>query len=142
MTIDCSICKATTFANIGFIKSVSPILDFNMVEKESIWKTDIDKQQQQSKHNEISKALENENEGYLNNQIHYSQQQDTRGIKKGVKIKLDCEFCKGPISANPYVYRFANYERFFCCKGCMSDYKRKYAVRIESIIRKFEEREI
>lgn len=51
--------RFTRLANIGFIKSVSPILDFNMVEKESIWKTEIDKQQQQSKHNEISKALEN-----------------------------------------------------------------------------------
>jgi Lrp/AsnC family leucine-responsive transcriptional regulator len=39
-----------------------------------------------------------------------------RELKKGLKIKMDCEFCKGPISASPHVYRFANYERFFCCK--------------------------
>ena len=30
---------------------------------------------------------------------HQEQQQDnTFKIKKGLKIKLDCEFCKGPIS--------------------------------------------
>jgi hypothetical protein len=39
------------------------------------------------------------------------------------------------------VFRFANYERFFCCTGCMSGYKNKYAGRIESIKRKFEGRE-
>jgi hypothetical protein len=70
------------------------------------------------------------------------QQQDSKlKIKKGLKIKLDCEFCKGPISANLHVFRFANYERFFCCTGCMSGYKQKYAGRIESIKRKFEGRE-
>jgi hypothetical protein len=52
-------------------------------------------------------------------------------------IKLDCEFCKGPILANPHVFKFANYERFFCCTGCMARYRQKYAGRIESIKRKF-----
>ena len=72
-----------------------------------------------------------------------SHQQGSSGfkIKRGLKIKLDCEFCKGPISASPHVYKFANYERFFCCTGCMSGYKKKYAGRIESIKRKFEGRE-
>jgi hypothetical protein len=62
-------------------------------------------------------------------------------IKKGMKIKLDCEFCKGPIVGHLHVFKFANYERFFCCTGCTSGYKQKYAGRIESIKRKFERRE-
>ena len=62
-------------------------------------------------------------------------------IKRGLKINLDCEFCEGPITGNPHVYRFADYERFFCCKGCLSGYKQKYTGRIESIKRKFDERE-
>ena len=33
-------------------------------------------------------------------------------IKKGIKIKLDCEFCKGPINGHPHIFKFANYERF------------------------------
>jgi Lrp/AsnC family leucine-responsive transcriptional regulator len=38
-------------------------------------------------------------------------------------------------------FRFANYEQFFCCTVCRSSYREKYAGRIESIKRKFEERE-
>jgi hypothetical protein len=60
---------------------------------------------------------------------------DKSKIKKGMKIKLDCEFCQGPVLGNPYVFKFANYERFFCCTGCMSGYKKKYAGRIDSIKR-------
>ena len=45
-----------------------------------------------------------------------------------------------PISIHPYVFQVCNFERFFCCAGCMSDYKQKYAGRIESIKRKFEGR--
>jgi Archaeal TRASH domain len=62
-------------------------------------------------------------------------------IKKGMKIKLDCEFCHGAILDSPHVFKFANYERFFCCTACMSGYKKKYAGRIESIKRRYEERE-
>jgi Lrp/AsnC family leucine-responsive transcriptional regulator len=69
----------------------------------------------------------------------YQQESSKFKIKRGLKIKLNCEFCKGPISANPHVYRFANHERFFCCTGCMSGYKKKYAGRIESIKRRFKE---
>jgi hypothetical protein len=86
------------------------------------------------------KATDNENN--KNNKQGFNWQQNSRfKIKKGLKIKLDCEFCKGPISANPHVFRFANFERFFCCTGCMSGYKQKYAGRIESIKRRFQGRE-
>jgi hypothetical protein len=40
-----------------------------------------------------------------------------------------------------YVFKFANFDRFFCCARCMSDYKQKYAGRIEAIKRKFEGKE-
>ncbi|MGH9985569.1 MAG: winged helix-turn-helix transcriptional regulator [Nitrososphaeraceae archaeon] len=107
--------------NVGFIRSVSPIFDFGIVEENTL-----------------------ENESQFKNKKQYNlqhlQQQlkDAKSrIKKGVKIKLDCEFCKGPIAGHLHVFRFANYERFFCCTGCMSGYKQKYAGRIESIKRKF-----
>jgi Lrp/AsnC family leucine-responsive transcriptional regulator len=73
--------------------------------------------------------------------VHQQLEYANSRIKKGIKIKLDCEFCKGPIAGHAHVFRFANYERFFCCTGCMSGYKQKYAGRIESIIRKFEEKD-
>jgi hypothetical protein len=89
-------------------------------------------------------VIENEEERKKKNQYHQLQQQKQGSryrIKRGLKIKLDCKFCKGPVLGDPQVFRFANYERFFCCTGCMSGYKNKYAGRIESIKRKFEGRE-
>lgn len=127
--------------NVGFIKSVSPILDFDIVEG-NIVRPDLQKD-----NNGNTIVIENEHktnkEKQYNNQQQQQQQQDTKKfrIKKGIKIKLDCEFCKGPITGDPHVFRFANYERFFCCTACMSDYKQKYAGRIESIKSKFEGKE-
>jgi DNA-binding Lrp family transcriptional regulator len=127
--------RFTRLVNVGFIKSVSPIFDFDMVEKENLLKPTLE---DENKGDEDSRAKEDENRKN-NNNLRIIQQQDGRlKLKKGLKIKLDCEFCKGPIISHPHVFRFANYERFFCCTGCMSGYKQKYAGRIESIKRKFE----
>jgi len=111
--------------NVGFIKSVSPIFDFGVVEERIL---DNGDQNKNTEHN---------NSQFLQQQLGGVKSR----IKKGIKIKLDCEFCKGPIAGHPHVFRFANYERFFCCTGCMSGYKQKYAGRIESIKRKFEGKE-
>jgi DNA-binding Lrp family transcriptional regulator len=124
--------------NVGFIKSVSPILDFDIVER------DVVKPELQRGNNGNSKVIDNEDKTTKKKQYNNQQEQlqDTKyRIKKGIKIKLDCEFCKGPITGDPHVFRFANYERFFCCTSCMSGYKQKYAGRIESIKRKFEGKE-
>ena len=123
--------------NVGFIKSVSPIFDSSLIENENILRPELGKQQNGSVGDKVT---ENQNEGNSNNNKRLSQQQSNRfKIKKGLKIKINCEFCKGPVLAGPHVYKFANYERFFCCTGCMSGYKKKYAGRIESIKRRFEE---
>jgi len=111
--------------NVGFVRSVSPIFDFGIVEE---------------------RVLENEDRSKNKKQysLQHLQQQlrDAKSrIKKGMKIKVDCELCEGPIAGHPHVFKFANYERFFCCTGCFSGYKQKYAGRIESIIRKFEGKE-
>jgi DNA-binding Lrp family transcriptional regulator len=124
--------------NVGFIKSVSPILDFDIVER------DVVKPELQKGNNGNSKVIDNEDKTTKKKQYNNQQKQlqDTKyRIKKGIKIKLDCEFCKGPITGDPHVFRFANYERFFCCTSCMSGYKQKYGGRIESIKRKFEGKE-
>jgi DNA-binding Lrp family transcriptional regulator len=125
--------------NVGFIKSVSPILDFDIVEG------NIVKPESQNDNNGNSIVIENEHKTKKKKQYNnqQQQQQDTKKfrIKKGIKIKLHCEFCKGPITGDPHVFRFANYERFFCCTACMSGYKQKYAGRIESIKRNFEGKE-
>jgi DNA-binding Lrp family transcriptional regulator len=108
--------------NIGFIRSVSPIFDFGVVE-------DMELENEYQRRNKKQYNLK-----YLQQQLRDAKSR----IKKGMKIKLDCEFCKGPITGHTHVFKFANYERFFCCNGCMSGYKQKYAGRIKSIVRKFE----
>jgi DNA-binding Lrp family transcriptional regulator len=127
--------RFTRLVNVGFIKSVSPTFDFDIIENENILESTLE--DEQNKESEDSKAKK---DGIRkNDKLKINQQQDGRlKIKKGLRIKLDCEFCKGPIISHPHVFRFANYERFFCCTGCMSGYKQKYAGRIESIKRKFE----
>jgi Archaeal TRASH domain len=62
-----------------------------------------------------------------------NQKQFQKKIKKGVKIMLNCDFCEGSVAGNPHVLKFANYERFFCCSSCKSEYKKKYGGRIEAI---------
>jgi DNA-binding Lrp family transcriptional regulator len=131
--------RFTRLVNIGFIKSVSPILNFDIIENENILNLEL---KREHKSNDNLKLLENENNKNKNNKPRINQQQDIKSkIKKGLKIKLDCDFCKGPIMSHPHIFRFANYERFFCCTGCLSGYKQKYSGRIESIKRKFGERE-
>jgi DNA-binding Lrp family transcriptional regulator len=91
--------------NVGFIKSISPIINLQKIEKSApIAKLQVDNQ------NQIQKK-----------------------IKKGTKIILDCDFCQGSIAGNPHVLKFASYERFFCCNSCKSEYKKKYGGRIEAI---------
>jgi DNA-binding Lrp family transcriptional regulator len=91
--------------NVGFIKSVTPIVDLQKIEKNiSISEMQAD-----------------------------NQKQFQKKIKKGVKIMLNCDFCEGSVAGNPHVLKFANYERFFCCSSCKSEYKKKYGARIEAL---------
>jgi DNA-binding Lrp family transcriptional regulator len=99
--------------NIGFIKAVIPIIDLEKV--------------QQNK--EISELR---TEGY-DNQYQQNQKKIKSSIKNGLKIMMSCDFCHGSIAGDPQVMKFANYERFFCCTSCKSEYKRKYGGRIEAI---------
>jgi Lrp/AsnC family leucine-responsive transcriptional regulator len=122
--------------NVGFLKSVSPIFDSSLVENEN-FKPELNKKQESGVKD--SGSIEKPGDGDSNNKPLYQQESSKFKIKRGLKIKLNCEFCKGQIPTNPHVYRFANHERFFCCTGCMSGYKKKYEGRIESIKRRFKE---
>jgi DNA-binding Lrp family transcriptional regulator len=96
--------------NIGFIKSVSPIIDFKKVDYiDNLATNNIILQSIQNK-----KVSENK-------------------IKEGMVIQLKCDFCRGPISGQTHVLKFANFERFFCCTECRFAYKKKYSGRIEAL---------
>jgi DNA-binding Lrp family transcriptional regulator len=99
--------------NIGFIKSISPILDFKKVDYSDDLVFD----------NMLLQATKNKRE-----ELEIS-------IKKGIGIQLKCDFCRGPISGKAHVFKFANFERFFCCTECRSAYKKKYSGRIETLMK-------
>ncbi|MDQ5869026.1 MAG: AsnC family transcriptional regulator [Thermoproteota archaeon] len=81
--------------NVGFIKAVIPIIDFEKVQ-----------------HNNSISDLQTE--AYVN-QNHHNLKKIKSSIKKGLKIMMSCDFCHGSIAGDPEVLKFANYERFFCC---------------------------
>jgi Lrp/AsnC family leucine-responsive transcriptional regulator len=95
--------------NIGFIQGVVPLIDFGKIDKTKTI-------------HELSAA---------------SKIPLLKNIKKGMQIILDCDYCHGAIAGAPQVFKFANYERFFCCVSCKSEYKRKYGGRIQAIIENY-----
>ena len=103
--------------NIGLIKSVRPEIDLSKVysrkKNKSIEEETIKQLEEQKKHFHVK--VEN------------------------MKVKMQCEYCGGPIHAKPKVLEFANFQRFFCCAGCKNHYKEKYEGRIQSIVEQYKE---
>jgi len=95
--------------NIGLIKSITPIID--------ITKLDTPSKKQLEECQCLTKAPE-------------------VNLTTNISVKMSCDYCDGPVSNKPQVFKFANIERFFCCNTCKSSYKEKYKGRIESLIRK------
>jgi ribosome-binding protein aMBF1 (putative translation factor) len=56
-----------------------------------------------------------------------------------MKVKMQCEYCGGPINGKPKILEFANFQRFFCCIGCKNNYREKHASRIQSIVEQYKE---
>jgi DNA-binding Lrp family transcriptional regulator len=104
--------------NIGLIKSVKPEIDLSKVDsrkKNQFFGEETIKQlEQQKKHFHVK-------------------------LEKNMKVKMQCEYCGGPIHAKPKVLEFANFQRFFCCIGCKNNYREKYAGRIQSIVEQYKE---
>jgi len=118
--------------NMGVIKSISPIVDLDKVEYNYEYRNDENKQKlanprQQKQLMMLVKRMKISNEDILN---------IASRLKMGMSVKLNCDYCKNPILAKLHVFKFANYERFFCCNECRMAYKRKYGGRIQSIRKK------
>lgn len=56
-------------------------------------------------------------------------------VKPGVAVNLTCNYCRGEIPKEPKILRFGDYERYFCCKSCLTLYKEKYRHRIKALSR-------
>ncbi len=121
--------------NVGFIKGVIPLFDFNQIDKDE----EDNLTQIQSIKNDITTKKEEEEGNNANEDIFKLETDKIKtGITRGLAIKMVCNFCDGPISGKPKVLKFADIERFFCCVSCKSGYSEKYRGRIESIKRKYE----
>jgi DNA-binding Lrp family transcriptional regulator len=104
--------------NIGLIKSVKPEIDLSKVNREK---------KNQFFREETIKQLEEQKKHF-----HVKVEDD-------MKVKMQCEYCGGPIHAKPKVLEFANLQRFFCCVTCKNNYREKHAGRIESIVDQYKE---
>ncbi len=97
--------------NIGLIKSISPVIDSTNV---------VNEQKEQV-------------------QISSSHESQDLNLQSGMSVKMKCDLCDGPIGDKPHVFKFANFERFFCCNTCKTQFKEKNRGRIQSIIEKTKE---
>jgi len=97
--------------NIGLIKSISPVIDSTNI---------VNKQKKQVK-------------------VLDSHESQDVNLKSGMSVKMECDLCDGIIGDKPHVFKFANFERFFCCNTCKTQYKEKNRGRIQSIIEQTKE---
>ena len=117
--------------NIGFIKGVLPIFDFEKVESGG-------RKEKNHAHLENLKENVKRRRTIHNNNLKEEIRTIQKKILGGLAINIVCDFCEGPVHDKPKILKFANIERFFCCNSCKSGYSQKYHGRIESIKRKYE----
>jgi DNA-binding Lrp family transcriptional regulator len=118
--------------NVGFIKGVLPVFDFDKV---NTTQEDIIQIQSINKDIVIKEKDFDKNE---NKNIFEDIDDMEKKIIHGLAIDLICDYCHGPIFDKPKVLKFADLERFFCCNSCKIGYNEKYKGRIESIKRRYE----
>lgn len=104
--------------NIGLIKSVKPEIDLSKVNR--------GKKSQFFGGEETIKQLE-------------EQKKHFHVKVENMKVKMQCEYCGGPINSKPKVLEFANFQRFFCCTGCKNQHKEKHEGRIQSLVDQYKE---
>jgi DNA-binding Lrp family transcriptional regulator len=121
--------------NIGFIKGVLPVFDFEKVQ--TVAKGEMNFIQLEKLKENVNKR-KNILRSNQNNTLKQEIQEIQKKISSGIAINIVCDYCDGPVHGKPKILKFANIERFFCCTSCKSGYIQKYHGRIESIKRKYE----
>ena len=120
--------------NVGFIKGVLPVFDYNRIDSRGENLVRIQNIKQGIKKEKKENASKNANRDVHKMELDRIQEK----ITSGMAINLECDFCEGPIFNKPKVLKFADIERFFCCSSCKSGYVEKYKGRIESIKKRYE----
>ena len=106
--------------NIGLIKSVKPEIDLSKVTR-----------------GKKSQFLGGGGGGEIFKQLEKQKKHFHVKVVENMKVKMQCEYCGGPINSKPKVLEFANFQRFFCCTGCKNQYKEKHEGRIRSIVEQY-----
>lgn len=121
--------------NVGFIKGVLPVFDFEKIESGEEGKK---KKNNFVQLEDLKENIKKRRNIYQNSNLKEEIREIQKRISSGLAININCDFCKGPVHDKPKILKFANIERFFCCISCKSGYSQKYHGRIESIKRKYE----
>ena len=56
-------------------------------------------------------------------------------MKEGIFLKIKCDYCDNDIFKDTRTLRVGKYERYFCCNSCLTLYKQKYKIKIETMSR-------
>jgi DNA-binding Lrp family transcriptional regulator len=120
--------------NVGFIKGVLPVFDYDRIDDGGENLIQIQNIKQGIKKEKEGNILKNSTMDYHKMELDKIQEK----LASGLAINLECDFCEGPIFNKPKVLKFADIERFFCCSPCKSGYGEKYKGRIESIKKRYE----
>ena len=56
-------------------------------------------------------------------------------IRPSMGLRLICDFCGSEIKGEPLILRINDQERYFCCKGCLEQYKEKYGAKMRASIK-------
>lgn len=112
--------------NVGFIKSVIPIFDFNKVDSHYASNIPLD--------NKKNNMVRDKQEFVYNNNRVFEREIDEiiDRIKKGIAIKILCYFCQNSIDLKLIVVKFNKLELFFCCTLCKNNYIQKYHLKVKS----------
>lgn len=122
--------------NVGFIKGVLPVFDFEKIESGEEGKKKKNNNFVQLE--DLKENVKKRRNIYQNSNLKEEIREIQKKISSGLAINIICDFCKGPVHDKPKILKFANIERFFCCISCKSGYSQKYHGRIESLKRKYE----
>lgn len=122
--------------NLGVIKSISPILDLSKMVGYT-----YDRKSKSNNSTDVTNIVaEYELQRHKLSGKKKGERKDFDiQIDKQTALNIKCDYCKTPLAGKMYLFKFANFERFFCCNECKVAYKKKYSGRIKAMSKIYSE---
>lgn len=118
--------------NLGVIKSISPIIDLSKLANHTYNR----KSEKSADVRNIITSYKQQRRQLSNNKKGEREDFDIQ-IDKKTALDIKCDYCRTPLAGKMYLFKFADFERFFCCNECKMAYKRKYSGRIKSMTKTY-----